>query len=78
MNKKKSNVCAEAWPVSPPPAEAELRSEGSLTSLEMNLLILVVHLIMLGKDISSQTTSARSDRPDKLTDLNDSIRRQMV
>jgi hypothetical protein len=33
---------------------------------------------MLGKDIDSRMTPARSDRPDKLTDLNDSIRHQLV
>jgi hypothetical protein len=56
----------------------KLRNEGSLTSLEMNLLVLVVQHIMMGEDISSRMTSARSDRLDKLTDLNDSIRRQLV
>jgi hypothetical protein len=56
----------------------KLRNEGSLTSLEMNLLVLVVQHIMMGEDISSRMTSARSDRLDKLTNLNDSIRRQLV
>jgi hypothetical protein len=56
----------------------KLHSEDSLALLEMNLLVLVVQLIMLCEDIGSRMASAGSDRPDKLTDLNDSIRRQMV
>jgi hypothetical protein len=52
---------------------AKLRSEGSFISLKMNLLVPIVQLIVLSEDISSWTTSAGSDRPDKLTNLNDSI-----
>jgi hypothetical protein len=52
----------------------KLRGEGSLTPLKMNLFILIVWLIMLGEDIDSWTTFTGSDRPDKLTNMNNSIR----
>jgi hypothetical protein len=57
---------------------AKLCSEDSLASLKMNLLVLVVQLMVLSEEIDSWTASAGSDRPDKLVDLNDGIRRQMV
>jgi hypothetical protein len=57
---------------------AKLHSKGSLTSLKMNLLVLIMQLIVLSKHISSWPTSVRSNRPDELADLNDCIRRQMV
>jgi hypothetical protein len=56
----------------------KLCSEGSLASLKMNLLVLIVHLIVLSEDIGSWTAPTGSDSPDKHTNMSDSIRRQMV
>jgi hypothetical protein len=56
----------------------KLSTEGSLRSLKMNLLVLVVQLIVLSEDIDSGMTSARSNNADKLANLDDSIRRQMM
>jgi hypothetical protein len=51
----------------------KLGGEGSLGSLKMNLLVLVVQLIMLSEDICSRLASTRSNSPDKFADLNDVI-----
>jgi hypothetical protein len=56
----------------------KLCSEGSLASLKMNLLILIVQLIVLSEDSGSRMASVGSHSPDKLTNLNDSIWHQMV
>jgi hypothetical protein len=56
----------------------KLCNEGSLASLKMNLLVLIVQLIVLSEDIGSWTAPIGNDTLDKLTDLNDSIGRQMV
>jgi hypothetical protein len=57
---------------------AKLCSEGSIASLKMNLIVLIVQLIVLCEDIGGWTAPTGSDSPDKLTDLNDSIWHQMV
>jgi hypothetical protein len=57
---------------------AKLCNKGSLTSLKMNLLVLIVQLIVLSEDIGSWTAPTGSGTLDKLTDLNDSIGHQMV
>jgi hypothetical protein len=57
---------------------AELSKESSLTSLKVNLLVLIMQLIMLSKDIGSWMVLVGSDSPDKFANLDDSIRHQMV
>jgi hypothetical protein len=57
---------------------AKLCSKGRLTSLEMNLLVLIVQLIVLSKDIDSRMDPTGHDSLDKLTDMIDNIRHQMV
>jgi hypothetical protein len=44
----------------------------------MNHVVLVVQLIMLSEDIGSRMTSVGSNNLDKLADLDDSIRRQLM
>jgi hypothetical protein len=51
----------------------KLSSKGTVGTLKLNLLILIVQLIVLSEDICIRTTPAGSNNPDKLTDLDDSI-----
>jgi hypothetical protein len=44
----------------------------------MHLFVLIVQLIMLGEDIDSWIASIGSDHLNKLTNMNNSIERQMV
>jgi hypothetical protein len=57
---------------------AKLRGEGTLGLHKFNLLILVVQLIVLNKNIYSRMVPTRSNILDKLTDLEDSIRCQLM
>jgi hypothetical protein len=57
---------------------AKLHSEGSLTPVKMNLLVLIMQLIIFSKYISSWMTSSRSYYRYKFADLNDGIRPQVV
>jgi hypothetical protein len=54
---------------------AELSGEGTIGPLKLNLLIMIVQFIMLSEDINSRTAPVRGNSPDKLADLDDSIRR---
>jgi hypothetical protein len=56
----------------------KLGSEGSFGSLEMNLFVLLVQLIVLSEDICSGPTLTRSNGPDKLTDMDDGIWRKLM
>jgi hypothetical protein len=56
----------------------KLCSEGSLATLKMNLLVLIVQLIVRSEEIGSWMAFAGSDNPNKITYLDDSIRRQVV
>jgi hypothetical protein len=53
----------------------KLGGESSIASCKMNFLVLVVQLIVMSEDIGSRTTSIRSNNPDELANLNDSIQR---
>jgi hypothetical protein len=44
----------------------------------MYLLVLIVQLVVMSKNIRSRVTSARSNSPDKLANLDDSIRCQFM
>jgi hypothetical protein len=57
---------------------AKLCSEGSLTSLKVILLVLIMQFIMLSENISSWMAPTRSDSLDKFANLGDSIRSKMV
>jgi hypothetical protein len=57
---------------------AKLGGESSITSYKMNFLVLVVQLIVMSEYISSRMTTARSNSPDELANLNDSIRHQLM
>jgi hypothetical protein len=52
---------------------SKLCSEVSLGPLKMNLLVLIMHLIVMSENFSVWVTSARSDNPNKLANLNNSI-----
>jgi hypothetical protein len=56
----------------------KLSSEGTLKPLKLNLLILVVQLVVPSKDICSRMAPTRSNSPDKLTDMEDSIQCQLM
>jgi hypothetical protein len=56
----------------------KLSSESTLEPHKLNLLILVVQLIVLSKDIYSRMAPTRSNNPDELTDLDDSIWCQLM
>jgi hypothetical protein len=51
----------------------KLSSKGSLGPLKMNLLVLIMQLIMMGKNFCIRVTSTRHDNPNKFTDLDNSI-----
>jgi hypothetical protein len=57
---------------------SKLHGEGNLASLKMNFLVLIMQLIMLGKDVGSRTAFTQSDCPNKLANCDDGIRRQMM
>jgi hypothetical protein len=57
---------------------AKLRSEGILRPFQMNTLILMVQLIMMSEIVCSRMTPTRSNSPNKLADLNDGIRHQLM
>jgi hypothetical protein len=56
----------------------ELGTEGVVTPFKSNLLLLVMQLVIFHEDISNRSTSARADRPDKLPNLNNGVRCQLV
>jgi hypothetical protein len=58
--------------------EAKLSGEGTLRPLELNLLIWIVQFIVLSEDISNRMAPVRGNNPNKLADLDDSIRHQLV
>jgi hypothetical protein len=49
------------------------RSELCVAPLKMNLLVLIMQRIVMSENFSVRATSARSDSPNKLTNLNNSI-----
>jgi hypothetical protein len=57
---------------------AKLCSEGSLRSFQMNLLVLIVQLLVMSDNACNRMTSARSNSPNKLADLNDGIWCQLM
>jgi hypothetical protein len=57
---------------------SELSTERVLAPFKLDFLLLVMQLVVLCEDLSSRATSARADRLDKLLDLNNSIRCQLV
>jgi hypothetical protein len=57
---------------------AKLSVECDVTPFKFDLLLLVMQLVILCKDLSSQTTSTRVDHQDKLPYLNNSIQCQLV
>jgi hypothetical protein len=56
----------------------KLRSESSFRPFKMNLFVLIVQLIVMGENICSRMTSVRSNNSDKLANLNDTIRCQLM
>jgi hypothetical protein len=56
----------------------KLCSELSLGSLKMNLLVLIMQLIVMSENISVRATSVRSDSPNKLTNLKNSICSKLI
>jgi hypothetical protein len=56
----------------------KLHNKLGLGPLKMNLLILIMKLVMMSKNISIRVTSARSDSPNKHTNLNNSIRSEFT
>jgi hypothetical protein len=57
---------------------AKLRNEGSLKPFKMNLLILIVQLVMMHENVCSRMIPARSNSPNKLANLNNGVRRQLM
>jgi hypothetical protein len=56
----------------------KLSSESSLRPLQMNLLVVIMQLIVMSKNVCSRTTPARSNNPNKLANLNNGVRRQLM
>jgi hypothetical protein len=56
----------------------KLGGEGSFGTLKLNLFVQVVQLVVLSEDIYSGPTPTRSNNPDKLTNLDDGIRRKLM
>jgi hypothetical protein len=56
----------------------KLGGESSLGPFKMNFLVLVVQLIVMSENIYSGMTFARSNNPDELANLNDSICCQLM
>jgi hypothetical protein len=56
----------------------KLRSELGLGPLKMNPLILIMKLVVVSENLGIRVTSAWSDSPNKLTNLNNSIRSELM
>jgi hypothetical protein len=56
----------------------KLGGESSLRPLKTNLFLLVLQLIVMSEHICGRTTPAKSNKPDELPNLNDSIRHKLM
>jgi hypothetical protein len=56
----------------------KLGGESSLRPLKMNVFVLVVLLIVMSQHIRRRMTPAKSNNPDELPNLNDSIQRKQM
>jgi hypothetical protein len=56
----------------------KLLSEISVGPFEINVLDLIVQLIVMSETVYSRATTTRNNSPDKLANLNDSIRCQLM